>query len=164
MDKNNSTFLLHGRLFLQIFDQQAVHVCELALGGPAVCMQGWKLLSCSHSQESGQRYVIGRTTVNNESEAWFACWLNFWLWLQLQSFRCSCTDGSLVTWPLRPNAGKPTCIIFPHKVGLLFLLQDMITKGMLLKGWFASHQAVHCILTAYKALGKKLNLAIFSVL
>ncbi|XP_023338537.1 syntaxin-binding protein 5 [Eurytemora carolleeae] len=37
-----------------------------------------------------------------------------WHW-EGRQFVCSCSDGSLVTWQLRPTAGKPSAVIFPHK-------------------------------------------------
>jgi len=37
-----------------------------------------------------------------------------WHW-EGRQFVCSCTDGSLVTWPIRPQAGKPLSTVFPHK-------------------------------------------------
>jgi WD40 repeat protein len=39
-----------------------------------------------------------------------------WHW-EGRQFVCSCIDGSLVTWPLRPAAGRPLSVIFPHKGG-----------------------------------------------
>ena len=32
-----------------------------------------------------------------------------------RQFVCSCRDGSLVTWNIRPQGGKPVSTVFPHK-------------------------------------------------
>lgn len=37
-----------------------------------------------------------------------------WHW-EGRQFVCSCVDGSLATWPLRPQGNKPSLVIFPHK-------------------------------------------------
>ena len=34
---------------------------------------------------------------------------------EVRQFVCSCSDGSLVTWNVRPTSGKPVSTVWPHK-------------------------------------------------